>query len=176
VRLLESHPSLSAICRAVENRLGGVAELPNLELPIVLFPNFDLLPEVQLSNSYRVTPFAYQCKERRIIVNQQGFSSLPTPICEAALAHEIAHALCQRDRIVMRDPEYGLVLSEEIVADFLACKWGFHEGLVQERLTSYGARYCEILALWSREREFVHSMVIWHQQRLAGVSRAFETT
>jgi Zn-dependent protease with chaperone function len=169
LKLDESTPSLSAICRAVEARLEGVEELASLKLPLVLLPDFDSLPEANLAAAIRLTPTAYQRLERRILVNAATFSTLQEDVAEAVLAHEIGHALCHRDSIMERATDYRF-LGECIVADLLACKWGFFDALKKERLKSNGPQYSQILGLWSDEGEFVRRMTEWYQVRLCGLA------
>ncbi len=181
MRLAESDPALSSVNRAVEERTRGIDTLAALELPVVLLPDFDCLPEVESSNKYRETPAAYRPSEGRILINGSKFLSLEPDIAQAVLAHEVAHAVCHRDSIVMRDDlTYGIpvIVSEDIVADLLACRWGFSEGLRKERIKQafYGSEYCEILALWQDETQFVHQMFVWHQQRMAGIRRSASST
>lgn len=170
MKLAESDSALSEVCRAIEIRLARFENLSDLALPVALLSNFDSLPEAQTNASYLSTPAAYQRSERRIIVNGQQFLPLCLDMQQAALAHEIAHAVYHRNPIVLSDPEYGIPLTEEIVADLLVCKWGFFVELRQERFQSYGARYCQILELWPEEESFVREMTIWHQQRLSGIT------
>jgi hypothetical protein len=169
MKLSESHSSLSSLCRAVEIRLRFVDALAGLNLPIVMLPDFESLPESKDSATVRDTPFAYQRREKRIIVNGDLFPSLASDVCEAALAHEIAHALYHRSPIVIKDPQFSIALDEEIVADLLVCRWGFLDELNKERFQSYGAKYCNILKLWRQEDVFAREMTIWHQQHLAGI-------
>jgi hypothetical protein len=170
MKLSESDSSLCSLCRATELRLAGAGEVTDLVLSVVLLPDFDSLPEAQLSSAYRFTPAAYQRRERRIILHQGLFAALSSDVQQAALVHEIAHATLHGRPVVLIDPIYRIPLSEEIVADLLACRWGFLSELRQERIVSIGARYCEILELWPREEEFIHEMTIWHQTRLSGVA------
>jgi len=167
MKLIESDSRLSEVCRAVEVHVRNVSDLATLELSVVLLADFDSLPGAEF-RGIRLSPTAYQPEERRILVNCARFFSLPRDVSEAVLGHEIGHAVCHRDSVMQREPRYRH-LSECIVADLLACKWSFFEGLRRERLESNGPRYCEILKLWPNKGEFVRSMTIWCQQRLAGI-------
>ena len=133
MKLSESDSSLSSLCREVEIRLRSVDALDDLDLPVVMLPNFESLPESKDSPTARYTPAAYQRLEKRIVVNGDVFPSLPSDVCEAALAHEIAHALYHRSPIIIRDPQSGIALDEEIVADLLACRWCFFDELTEDR-------------------------------------------
>ena len=55
---------------------------------------------------------------------------------------------------------------EEFLADRLACKWGFFEGLKQERLISYGQAYVNALKKWQDEKEYCIAMEEWHLRKL----------
>ena len=162
---MESDRSLSAACRAVELRTQDVNDLATLELPVVLEHDFDSLSTLE---SIRLSPTIYRREDRRILVNLITFPSLSPVVAEAALAHEVGHAICQRDSI-MEQPLYS-PLNECMVADLFACKWGFFDGLMKERVESHGPEYCEILSLWSNEAEFVRRMTafypIWLTRRL----------
>jgi len=176
LKLAESDPSLSTLCRAVEVRVQSVHELAGLELPVVLLRNFDSVPELssfpegKVRDAYRLSPAMYQAQTQRVLVNAAGFFSLPRDIAEAVLAHEVGHAVCHRDSI-MAQPRYRPLLCECIVADLLACKWGFFEGLRNERLERYGLAYCKVLELWSNEDEFLTCMTRWHLNVLSGGSQ-----
>jgi hypothetical protein len=172
MRLVETDLRLSKNCRAVEMRTQGISDTARLELPVVLLANFDSLPDSTATD--RRSPCAYQVRENRIIVNTSRFFDLENDVAEAALAHEAAHGLYHRDRIVKRCMFLGIPMlaSEEVVADLLACRWGFFEGLKKERLQSYGSQYCKILELWPNEEVFLRGMTMFEQQCLAGVGRA----
>jgi hypothetical protein len=167
--LIEVDPSLSEICRAVELHVRNIGELAELELRAELLLDFNSLtdPEAKL-RGYRLRPALYRLKEQTILVNGANFFSLAEDVSRAALAHEIGHAVYHRDSLGQLVPTYKF-LHEDIVADLLACKWGFLGGLRRERLGSYGQRYSEILELWSNEDEFVRRMNTWYQRRLAGI-------
>jgi hypothetical protein len=168
MKLSESHSSLSPLCRTLEVRLANVEQLANLDLPVCLLPDFESFPEANFSAAFRSTPAAYQIHEPKILVNGDRFLSLPFHIQQAAIAHEIAHAICQRTPLQLVDPDWGIRLSEEIVADFLVCSWGLLDELTEERSGSYGARYCEILRMWPQQADFVRQMTVWYQQKLSG--------
>ncbi len=167
MQLRESAASLSGVCRSVEARVKDIAELSELVLPIVLLPAFDSLPEVASRPSIRHEAAAYQLREERVVVNESIFPSFDADVAQAVLAHEIGHAICHRNAIMQR-PAYKL-LSECIVADLLACKWSFVEGLRKERLQSYGPKYCQILDVWQDEDQFVDRMLTYYRQRLSGL-------
>lgn len=170
--LLESDPSLSSVCRAVEARVQGADEPANLELSVVLLLDFESLPDLRslpegkARDVFRQSPTLYQVQPQRILINGANFFSLLPDVAEAALAHEVGHAVCERDSL-MKLPRYK-TLNSCIVADFLACRWGFCEGLRKERLESYGPQYCEILQLWGDEQEFIRRVSRWYQVFLAG--------
>jgi hypothetical protein len=170
MKLYESHSSLIPLCRTLEARLANVEQLANLDLPVCLLPDFESFPEANFSAAFRSTPAAYQIHEPKILVNGDRFLSLPFHIQQAAIAHEIAHAICQRTPLRLVDPDWGIPLSEEIVADFLVCSWGLLDELTEERSGSYGAPYCEILRMWPQQAEFVRQMTVWYQQKLSGLA------
>ena len=170
MRLTETSSSLSELCRAVEMRLEHIEDLRPFELPLVLLPSFGSLPEAELHPTIRLTPAAYQVRERRIVVNGPAFFMLEADVAEAVLAHEIGHGAYHRDSSTMRGNRYAM-LGECIVADLLACRWGFLEGLRKERLKSCGREYCEILELWRNEGEYIARMEAWYQRLLAGLIR-----
>jgi Zn-dependent protease with chaperone function len=151
-------------------RLENVEDLDSFELPVVLLPDFGSLPEAHSHPAVRLTPAAYQVRERRIVVNGPAFFVLEADVAEAVLAHEIGHGAYHRDSSTIRTNRYGM-LGECIVADLLACRWGFFEGLRKERLQSYGLQYCQILELWPNESEYIARMETWYQCWLAGLIR-----
>lgn len=167
LKLNESTPSLASVCRAVEKRTREVAELSALSLPIVLLSDFEGLPKTQAGNAIRLNPAVYQRLQQRILINGSKFDPLDPDVAQAVIAHEIGHAVCHRDSLMER-PAYRS-LYECIVAELLACKWGFFDELKKDRLESYGSKYCEILELWQDGLEFVSRMDRWYQRRLAGI-------
>ncbi len=169
VQLQEAAPGLEGVCRAVEARTRHVPELARLLLPVVLLPDFDTIPEAQSSGATRASAAAYQLSDRRILINAAKFFQLASNVGEAVVAHEVGHAVCHRDAVMSRTPEYAS-LSECIVADLLACRWGFFDGLKAERLQSYGSEYCEALELWQNQPEFLGRMLRYYQRRLAGLA------
>lgn len=168
MQLTESATSLTRVCRCVEARLHGVTEVAALALPLVVLSDFESLHEATLGASIRLSAAAYQLREQRIIVNEAIFYALEPDVAEAVLAHEIGHAVCHRDATMERTPAYRF-LSECIVADLLACRWSFLDGLRKERLQIYGPEYCEILDLWRDPDQFINRMCTWYQRRLAGL-------
>jgi hypothetical protein len=87
MRLIESDPSLAAVCRLVEVRLGQISTLAAVEIPVVLLADFSQLgPPVTARD-----PTAYNRSEKRIFVNARVFPSFREDAAHFALAHEIGH-------------------------------------------------------------------------------------
>jgi hypothetical protein len=169
MKLYESNQRLSSVCRFVEVRTQYLRDLATLELSVVILDNFNSLPEAKLSATVLRDAAAYRPSERQILINASMFLDLSDDVSVAVLVHEVAHAVCQRDSIRKRDPIFGIPVAEEIIADLRVCQWGFFDGLIKERLTSYGSQYCEILKQWQVEDEFLRRMTVWYQQHLAGI-------
>lgn len=71
MKVIESDPSLGALCRLVEARLGGIPSLATVEIHVILLPHFNDL-------GHPVTPkdpAAYRRSDRAILVNAQVFPS-----------------------------------------------------------------------------------------------------
>jgi Zn-dependent protease with chaperone function len=167
MQLCESDPALSALCRAVEAQMAAIPDLRDLEVPVVRLETFDELPEAGYSQVVRDTYAAYRRSERTIFVNFPAFEQLSPPVQQAVMAHEIAHALAHRDSLVETLSYHEL--GEEVLADYLACSWGFAEGLREERLASYGPEYVEALDQWVDEGAYRREMFLWCMRKNAGL-------
>jgi hypothetical protein len=87
MKLIESDSSLTEICRLIEERVRGVTCLENVNLPVVLLPNFGNL-------GFPVTPkdpTAYNRRKHIIFVNTSVFPSSPCENAQFAIGHEIGH-------------------------------------------------------------------------------------
>ena len=158
MRLNESDPSLSHICRQVEKRLRPVNCLHNVTLRVVLLPNFNELGPPLTARD----PTAYNRPGDTIFVNAIVFPSLPVEIREFALAHEIGHHTHDVG-ITTSAPEYQSIHSC-LIADWLATQWGFEKGMRRERLSRRGEEYCDKLSAIRTEDEFLPWIVDWHRR------------
>jgi hypothetical protein len=149
MRLIKSDPSLAAICRLVEGRLGAISSLAAVEIHVVLLPHFNDLGRPVTPND----PVAYRRSDQTILVNAQVFPSFSTEAAQFALVHEIGHH-AHRAGITAFHAEFKGVHSC-IIADWLATQWGFAEEMRTERLAERGAEYCENLSAISTEGEFL---------------------
>jgi hypothetical protein len=163
MKLVESDPSLAAICRSVEARLERVRCLAAVEIPVVLLPNFnDLGHPVTPKN-----PAAYRRPSQEIILNAQVFPSYSTEAAQFALAHEIGHHAHHVGSTGFR-PDFGGV-HRCIIADWLTAQWGFGEEMRMERLANRGAEYCEKLSTISTEAGFLAWAEKWQLRFRAGL-------
>lgn len=149
MKLIESDPSLTAICRSVEVRLGGISTLAAVEIPVVLLADFSQLgPPVTARD-----PTAYNRSENRIFVNARVFPSFREDSAHFALAHEIGHDA--HDTGIS-----GVLLGAKglhpcLIADWLATQWGFSEEMRRERLADRGPEYCDELSSISTEEDLL---------------------
>jgi hypothetical protein len=163
MKLVESDPSLAAVCRAVEARLKKVSCLAGVEIPVVLLAHFnDLGHPVTPKN-----PVAYRRPSQEIIVNAQVFPSYSTEAAQFALAHEIGHHAHHVGSTGFR-PDFGGV-QRCIIADWLATQWGFAEEMRTARLSDQGAEYCEKLSTLSTEADFLAWAEKWQLRFRAGL-------
>jgi hypothetical protein len=147
MRLIESDPSLAAICRSVEVHLGGISTLAAVEIPVVLLADFSQLgPPVTARD-----PTAYNRSEKRIFVNARVSPSFREDA--AHLAHEIGHHA--HDTGIS-----GVLLGAKglhpcLISDWLAAQWGFSEEMRRERLADRGPEYCDELSSISTEEDLL---------------------
>jgi hypothetical protein len=146
MKLIESDPSLSEICRSVEGRLQPISYLSTVEIPVVLLEHFNEL-------GFRVlpkNPAAYSGSRKQIWVNAKVFPSFARGAAQFALAHEIAHH-AHNTGIA------GSLLGAKgvhpcLIADWLATQWGFAEEMRSERMVSPGPEFCDKLSsIWDEE-------------------------
>lgn len=166
MNLRESDAKLTKICRLFEKCVVNIVELQNLTLEIELLDSFDNLPE-GFGHVNARNPAAYCKSTNKIYVNSAIFFSYSEDIQEAFIAHEVGHAI----RILKKaSPETVelININECIVADRLACKWGYFEPLKRERFNSYGQQYVDCLNLWQDIETFNKCMVAWQIRRLNG--------
>ena len=163
MKLVESDPSLAAVCRSVEARLEGISSLAEVEIPVVLLPNFDDL-------GHPVTPrdpASYRRSTQTILINAQVFLSYSIKAAQFALAHEIAHH-AHRSGIAGFDRDFKAV-HPCIIADWLATQWGFAEEIRMARLSDRGAQYCEKRITLSTEADFLPWAEKWEVRFRAGL-------
>jgi len=163
MKLIESDPSLAAVCRLVEARLQKVSCLAGAELPVVLLPHFNELGHPATPKD----PVVYKRSDQRILVNAQVFPCYSTEAAQFALAHEIAHH-AHHAGITAFHPESRDVYPC-IIADWLATQWGFAEEMRMERLGDRGAEYCGKLCTISTEAEFLRWAEKWELRFRAGL-------
>jgi hypothetical protein len=163
MKLVESDPSLAAVCRAVEARLQAVSCLVNVEIAVVLLPHFNDLGHPATPKD----PAAYMRSDQRILVNAQVFPSFSTEAAQFALAHEIGHHAHHVGITAFR-PNLGGV-QRCIIADWLATQWGFAEEMRTARLGDQGGEYCEKLSTLSTEAEFLSWAEKWEVRFRAGL-------
>lgn len=169
MKLVESDPSLTAICRLVEARLAGIPSLAAVELPVVLLPRFnDLGPPVTQRD-----PVAYNRRGQKILVNSQVFPSFSAEVAQFALGHEIGHHAHYAGITPFR-PDFRGVHSC-LIADWLAAQWGLSEEMRKERLTDRGAEYCDKVSTISSEAEFVEWVKEWEPKYREAKRRAQNT-
>jgi hypothetical protein len=163
MKLVESDPSLAAVCRSVEARLEGISNLAEVEIPVVLLPNFNDL-------GHPVTPrdpASYRRSTQTILINAQVFLSYSIKAAQFALAHEIGHHAHHVGITAFR-PDLGGV-QPCIIADWLATQWGFAEEMRTARLSDQGAEYCEKLSTLSTEAELLSWAEKWDLRFRAGL-------
>ena len=169
MKLVESDPSLAAICRLVEVRLAQIPSLAAVELPVVLLPHFnDLGPPVT-----RRDPVAYNRPGHKIFVNGQVFPSFSTEAAQFALAHEIGHHVHHAGIAASLIGSKGM--HPCLIADWLAAQWGFSEEMRMERLADRGPEYCDKLSTISSEAEFLEWVSDWEPRYRAAKRRAQNT-
>lgn len=161
--LEESTERLAPLCRQVEKKVTLPPALGDMCLPVTLLPNFDDQPGAQESSLIRHDWAAYRPSQKRIIINGSAFFGLPESVALATLAHEVGHAVYQRAKSLSYDLGYG-DLHEEILADALACEWGFSEEVCQTRREAYGEEYCTLLRSRDPKSKFVVRAEMWLQQ------------
>lgn len=166
--LCESDTWISELCRTIENRLRNVTILNKLKIPIIIHETFDNLPEAQTQKTITKTYAAYRCSTNEIYINCKLFQDLPLSIQEGALAHEIGHAVCHRDQLLVTTHKKYQLIGDEYLADHFACSWGFFEELKKERQVSYGASYVDALSKWENESEFYDAFTKWHNKKYSG--------
>lgn len=158
MKLIESHGSLTDVCRVVERRLRGVDYLRGVVLPVKLLMSFESLGAPITSRD----PTAYNRSTDTILVNAATFFSFPKNRAKFALAHEIGHHVHDTG-IRTSLPELNSIHSC-LVADWLAARWGFKQGLRSERLESRGKEYCDRLSQLTSESEFLAWAVDWDRR------------
>ena len=155
MKLIESDPSLAAVCRLVEGRLQEIPSLAAVEIPVVLLPDFSQLgPPVTARD-----PTAYNRSEKRIFVNARVFPSFREGAAQFALAHEIGHHA--HDTGISGVLPGAKALHPCLIADWLAAQWGFSEEMRRERLADRGPEYCDKLSSISTEEDLLLWVAGW---------------
>ncbi len=167
LHLRETDEHLAQLCREFERRVASVADLDQLELPVVLKATFQDEPEARESRVIATDQASYRHSLKSVFINNSTFWLLPEDQRLGVVAHEVGHAVSDRDALRSRSP--FRMLSDCQVADLLACRWGFYDALRHERASYYGQPYGDALALWQDEKAYASAMTQWYQQRLAGL-------
>lgn len=155
MKLAESDPSLSEVCRSVEGRLQHVECLESIEIPVVLLEHFKDL-------GFPVTPrdpTAYNLSGPKIFVNAQVFPSFSAGAAQFALAHEVGHHA--NDAALSASLLRSRRVHPCLIADWLAAQWGFAEEMRMERLADRGPEYCDKLSSVSDEEELLQWATDW---------------
>ncbi len=171
LKLKTTSNDLKSICRRVESIVTDVEELQGLVFDVELLPDFDSLPEASTSSAVKESCAAYRRSTQTIYVNARTFFCLETEMQQAALAHEMGHGYAHAKEIMSPSSPYSKFgeFGEEFLADRLACKWGFFEGVKAERLLSYKQEYVSALEQWPDESTYLAAMRTWHIKKLAGL-------
>jgi hypothetical protein len=169
MNLRESDAKLKDVCRLFEKRVVDVQELQNLMLEVELLTSFDNFSEASIRKIAR-NPAAYHKSTNKIYVNSTTFFSYTKDIQEALIAHEVGHAIRILTEASPETVELVVLIEidECIIADRLACIWGYFEPLKRERLNSYGQEYVNCLSLWQDRETFNKCMGVWRIRRLSG--------
>ena len=173
LQLTESSTAVADACRTVEQVLATISELYELTLSVELMQDFDSVPEGEKNRVIKRTYASYRHSIKTIAINKSTFLPLSPKIQQAVIAHEVGHAwahLPSSSRVLLAYKTLG-ANGEEFLADRLACKWGFTEGLYAERNTSLGLEYVDALQCWENETDYCEAMTKWHNQYLAGIIR-----
>ncbi|MBV6419565.1 MAG: hypothetical protein DAHOPDDO_00788 [Ignavibacteriaceae bacterium] len=136
--------SLNSICAKIKAKLEKQNELDEHVFNIELLNDFN---SVSINNSefYRNEPAVHQKSSNKVIVNKSIFFYYNIEQQIAIITHEIAHTyICKTNQKKLKNSYFG-VLSEEYLADYFVCKWGFIKELKAERMQSYGNEYCKCL-------------------------------
>jgi 3-dehydroquinate dehydratase len=164
--LRENDERIAGLCRSVEKHTENSAPLRDCTVPVNVVPDLQSEPEVDIVPLITLNPAAYRRSIKTILVNEHTFFDLKHSIREAILAHEVGHLLCH---LTGCSENREVPISECIIADLWACRWGYSTPLLEERRTSYGPAYCDILQLWLNEQEYLEKMTLWYMQKLAGL-------
>jgi hypothetical protein len=155
--LKDADKRLAPVCRIVEHRLAPVECLRDVELPLVVLPDFDRV-------GYPITardPVFYNRTESVIFVSEAIFFDRSYSAKQFALAHEIGHHAYDKE-LAGESKEFTGNLSC-LMADWLAARWGFGDELREERLHDRGSEYCDGMLGISEECEFLVWISRWHQ-------------
>lgn len=164
MRLIESDPRLSSICRIVERHLASIWPPNTLDVPVELVSDFDDLPEAKMNPFFKVEPAFYRLSTRTIYVNGREFRKLGATEKEATLLHETGHAYLHFSGPAFAISEgFPDPTDEDPIVDYALCRAGFEEQIIAERMrpNSYGPEYCEILRGWRNKPEYIDRMFIW---------------
>lgn len=156
MHLIENDLKLEKICRSIEKATNQIQDLRDFDLNIVLLDSFENLKEAPLKGIIK-SPAAYQCSERRVLVNSTHFFCLEMSIQAATIMHEIAHAYLRLIDPGLMEREFRNI-EEELIADYLVCCWGFEEQIIAERTLSYGEEYSGALRLWRDREKFLDAI------------------
>lgn len=142
---------IEEVCRHVEERLRGVDELRDVEVRVVVLPDFSTVPKMG-TGCMGTNPAFYDARQDIIFVDGVNFPTKKPGAQEAVLAHEIAHLLRARTNappVKTTWMDLAAILGEEIVADATASRWGYGEELATDRAAHYeepfGSEYASLL-------------------------------
>lgn len=168
MNLHENDLRLEEICRFIEKATNQLQDLSFLVLKIELLDSFENLNKASPKGIIK-SPAAYQCSEKRIIVNSRIFLNLEMPIKVATIMHEVAHAYLHLINPGLKEREFkDKDIDEELIADYLVCGWGFEEQIIAERTLSYGELYSDALRLWRDREKFLEAITIAYTKILIG--------
>lgn len=151
---------LGEVCRNVEARLQAVPYLQDVELNVVLLPNFTsigLAPH---------NPTGYSLTSHEIWINGSVFPSCSLEKRIFALAHEVGHHSFNVG-LAPTNSGFGSISPRArcFVADWLATRWGFGAEMKGQRTEDLGEEYCKQLLALENETEFLEWIRNWKPPR-----------
>lgn len=168
MRLQESDPRLTELCRELETRAvaGAAPEAADQNVPVTVLTDFSTLDVSKLhpikQRLFREGPAMYRSEDRTVLVNASAFFCLEPGEQLAVLAHEVAHAL--RHRLGINGGG-----ADEHETDLLACRLGCAEELIAHRALASRGR-AEALKLWRNPSEALAALQHWFAMKVAGLA------
>jgi hypothetical protein len=160
--------SLKKISEKIKSKLDEQKDLNEQTFSIELVNDFSSLSN-ENTDFYKNEPAVHQKSSNKVLVNKSTFFNYGIEQQIAIITHEIAHIFISNTNQKKIKNSYFGVLSEEYLADYLVCKWGFINELKAERVKSYGDEYCECLEKWNNIEEYSNSMSSWNMKKHAGL-------